>query len=259
MATICPICEGTGFRIARREDGMQFAENCICRVENRTRRLIGNARIPRRFENCSLEAYETTNPSSNSSLKKALNTARHFIEGYPLETKGKGLLFTGTKGLGKTHLAVSILRGLISERGASGVFWEHKELMECFRGAMFGDSSFGAENRILTSVLQSDVLVLDDLGDMTQSDWTWDTTSYILNSRYNAELSTIITTNFDNNAAMAPTTGPRDQFAEKRQTSTRTLGDRIGDRMWSRLQEMCVIVEMHGEDFRQKVKRASFA
>jgi DNA replication protein DnaC len=37
------------------------------------------------------------------------------------------------------------------------------------------------------------------------------------------------------------------------------LGDRIGDRIWSRLREMCVVVEMQGEDFRQKVKRASFA
>ena len=38
-----------------------------------------------------------------------------------------------------------------------------------------------------------------------------------------------------------------------------TLGDRITERMRSRLQEMCVVVEMQGEDFRQKVKRASFA
>ena len=38
-----------------------------------------------------------------------------------------------------------------------------------------------------------------------------------------------------------------------------TLGDRIGERMRSRLQEMCVVVEMHGKDFRQNVKRASFA
>jgi DNA replication protein DnaC len=38
-----------------------------------------------------------------------------------------------------------------------------------------------------------------------------------------------------------------------------SLGDRIGERMRSRLQEMCVVVEMSGEDFRQRVKRASFA
>jgi DNA replication protein DnaC len=37
-----------------------------------------------------------------------------------------------------------------------------------------------------------------------------------------------------------------------------TLGDRIGERMRSRLQEMCVVVEMQGEDFRQKIKRANF-
>jgi DNA replication protein DnaC len=37
-----------------------------------------------------------------------------------------------------------------------------------------------------------------------------------------------------------------------------TLGDRIGERMRSRLQEMCVVVEMRGKDFRQSVKRASF-
>jgi DNA replication protein DnaC len=47
--------------------------------------------------------------------------------------------------------------------------------------------------------------------------------------------------------------GPRAAVREE------TLGDRIGERMRSRLQEMCVVVEMSGEDFRQKVKRASFA
>ena len=37
-----------------------------------------------------------------------------------------------------------------------------------------------------------------------------------------------------------------------------TLGDRIGERMRSRLAEMCVVVEMHGEDFRRTVGRARF-
>jgi DNA replication protein DnaC len=38
-----------------------------------------------------------------------------------------------------------------------------------------------------------------------------------------------------------------------------TLGDRITERMRSRLQEMCVVVEMNGADFRQGAKRATFA
>ena len=37
-----------------------------------------------------------------------------------------------------------------------------------------------------------------------------------------------------------------------------TLGDRIGERMRSRLAEMCMRVEMTGKDFRQTVKRARF-
>ena len=190
----------------------------------------------------------------------ALNTAKRFAEGYPVETEGKGLLFTGSKGLGKTHLAVSILRSLISERGATGVFWEHKELMEELRAAMFGGGVAGAENKLLRAVTTCDILILDDLGDITPSDWSWDTTSHILNSRYNENLSTIVTTNLENRASLSTPGEPRDKFTEIKKSLARlTLGDRIGDRMWSRLQEMCVVVEMQGEDFRQKVKRASFA
>lgn len=42
-------------------------------------------------------------------------------------------------------------------------------------------------------------------------------------------------------------------------TVHRQREETLGERMRSRLQEMCVVVEMQGEDFRQKVKRASFA
>jgi DNA replication protein DnaC len=95
---------------------------------------------------------------------------------------------------------------------------------------------------------------------MTPSDWSWDTTSYILSSRYNESLSTIITTNLENSTKAPLPANPNDMFEKARRANTQTtLGDRIGERMRSRLQEMCVVVEMQGEDFRQKVKRASFA
>jgi DNA replication protein DnaC len=44
----------------------------------------------------------------------------------------------------------------------------------------------------------------------------------------------------------------------RKATRDETLGDRIGDRMRSRLMEMCVAVEMAGEDWRQTTKAASF-
>lgn len=260
MAETCAICGGLGMRLVLRESGDRFAEPCTCRIERRAGRMLSQARVPRRYQDCSLDSYETMHKTANASLKKALSIARRFAEGYPVETAGKGLLFTGSSGLGKTHLAVSILKSLIAERGVTGVFWEHKELLDSLR-AIYSNRTAGAEDKLLRSVTTCDLLVLDDLGDITPSDWSWDTTSYILNSRYNENLSTIITTNLENGAcAEAQPDQPYDKFEQIRRAVRReTLGDRIGERMRSRLQEMCMVVEMQGEDFRQKVKRARFA
>lgn len=260
MQDPCPICAGSGLRVVQQPDGHRFAQPCDCRLQRRAARNLEQARIPRRYELCSLDSYETVHKSANDSIKSALRTARKFAEGFPIETEGKGLLFTGSSGLGKTHLSVSILKSLITDRGATGVFWEHKELLDNLR-AIYSLRTAGAEDKLLKSVITCDLLVLDDLGDITPSDWSWDTTSYILNSRYNENRSTIITTNLANEPrAAASSSDPNDRFAEARRAVAReTLGDRIGERMRSRLQEMCVVVEMQGEDFRQRVKRASFA
>jgi len=85
----------------------------------------------------------------------------------------------------------------------------------------------------------------------------WDTVAHILNTRYNDRRTTIITTNYANLGPLG--SDPTDARGARAAVREETLGDRIGERMRSRLQEMCVVVEMQGEDFRQKVKRASFA
>jgi DNA replication protein DnaC len=109
------------------------------------------------------------------------------------------------------------------------------------------------------------VLVLDELGAAKPSDWVWDTVAHILNTRYNDRRTTIITTNYPNAEALgaSPLRKAYRKSAElddaERAMREETLGDRIGERMRSRLQEMCVVVEMSGKDFRQSVKRASFA
>ena len=260
VSEICPNCDGSGLQIIQKE-GRQYAQPCECRIQLRAAKLLEQARIPPRYKLCSLDNYDTVHPSASASIDDALFTARKFTNGYPVETAGKGLLFTGSSGLGKTHLAVSILKSLIAKRGATGYFWEHKELLDKLR-SIYSLRTAGAEDKLLQAVITCDVLVLDDLGDITPSDWSWDTTSYILNSRYNENRSTIITTNLNNAPGLTPvaTNEPFDRFSELRRAVTKeTLGDRIGERMRSRLQEMCVVVEMQGEDFRQKIKRASFA
>jgi DNA replication protein DnaC len=259
MAELCPICEGAGLRVVERPGGVRVAEPCVCRVERRTARMIEQARIPRRYQNCTLDEFDIF-PGSDTSLTTALITARNFVKAYPLETDGKGLLLVGDLGVGKTHLAVGILQSLILDRGARGLFYDYRDLLKEIQNS-YGRNDL-SERQILAPVFDAEVLVLDELGAAKPTDWVWDTVQHILNTRYNDRRTTIITTNYSNDRETAPDKFeglPRDKRDAARAMQTSTLGDRITDRMQSRLQEMCVLVEMHGIDFRQKVKRARFA
>ena len=179
------------------------------------------------------------------------------MESYPLETDGNGLLLTGSIGVGKTHLAVGILQALITERGATGLFYDYRELLKQVQNS-YNPRVAATELEILAPVFEAEVLVLDEIGASKPTDWVWDTVAHILNTRYNDRRTTIITTNYANlpPLGMAATEGAATQA--RMAMREETLGDRIGERMRSRLQEMCVIVEMQGEDFRQTAKRASF-
>jgi DNA replication protein DnaC len=214
--------------------------------------MLGRAHIPRRYEHCTLENYDTDLPYSHRTQGVALLTARKFIENYPLETGGRGLLLTGSIGVGKTHLAVGILQALVAERGATGLFYDYRDLLKQVQNS-YNAQVRETELEVLRPVFEAEVLVLDELGASKPTDWVWDTVAHILNTRYNDRRTTIITTNYAN---LGPLGGP--QKNPDKTAREETLGDRIGERMRSRLQEMCVVVEMQGEDFRQKVKRASF-
>jgi DNA replication protein DnaC len=88
------------------------------------------------------------------------------------------------------------------------------------------------------------VLLLDDLGAWKMTDWMNDTLFYILNVRYLAKRATLITTNYqdvDREAVLSADPMRRKEF----------LVERIGQRLRSRLMEMCLVVPMHGPDWRQ--------
>lgn len=251
MAEVCSICEGAGLRVVERE-GRQYAEECSCRILERAARRLKRAAVPRRYEHCTLESYETGFPSSHRSQAAALMRARRFVESYPLETDGTGLLLMGSIGVGKTHLATGILQALVVERGATGLFYDYRDLLKQVQNS-YNRQVQETELEILRPVFEAEVLVLDELGAAKPTDWVWDTVAHILNTRYNDRRTTIITTNYAN---LAPLTSVGADAGGRLREET--LGDRIGERMRSRLQEMCVVVEIQGEDFRQKVKRASF-
>ncbi len=246
MSGTCERCNGTGFRIVDRE-GREYALPCDCR-DARSKpgsedAFLSSCRVPPRYEHCTFDNFDTL----TSSQRQALERAKSYCAGYPYlrqEDEGLGLLFTGSNGVGKTHLAVAVLRELVTGKGAEGQFWDFHELIREIKRS-YDPETRTTEVQVLDPVVEADVLVLDDLGAWKMTDWMNDTLFYILNCRYIAKRTTIITTNYedvDREAAMAADPLVRKEY----------LVERIGLRLRSRLLEMCVVVPISGSDRRSQ-------
>jgi DNA replication protein DnaC len=149
-----------------------------------------------------------------------------------------------------------VLQRLVRERGAKGLFCDYRELLKSIQNS-YNPEVRTTELELLKPVFAAEVLVLDDLGAQKPNEWVWDTVALILNARYNSRQTTIVTTNWADLPAGAGIKFDK-EGAKHATIEDSTLGDRIGDRMRSRLAEMCVKVEMTGNDIRQSVKRARF-
>ena len=263
-ADVCPLCEGTGWKTAAASAANGGSTNdrisndrrvtrCDCRLRARGETLLTSARIPRRYEHCELSNYDTDFPGAHPSLEEAHFIASGFAK--KCDPRGdKGLLIIGKIGTGKTHLAVGIIKELIINRGLPCLFYDYRELLKEIQNS-YNSTVQTTELDVLRPVFETDVLVLDELGAVKPTEWVWDTVSLILNTRYNDNRTTIITTNFDDQ----PAAGAAGSLSPARAaTRGETLGDRIGERMRSRLHEMCRIVTLEGSDFRQKFRNANF-
>jgi DNA replication protein DnaC len=224
----CPKCHGTGMEIVAGKG----ARICDCR---KLRSQFENVRLPKRYDGFHFGSYhpQTGYPSQHRALKKAMQ----FTMEYP--AVDRGLLFMGTVGVGKTHLAVSILKGL-TERGFKCLFYDFGSLLKEIQDS-YNPNTQASELSVLSPVLMVDVLVLDELGATKPTDWVQDTLAHIINTRYNQKKFTIFTTNF-----LDERTDPRKEVLE----------DRISARTRSRLYEMCETVVMDGRDYRKNFDRS---
>ncbi len=229
-------------------DGDRFAADCECRLAQKGQERLSAALIPERYEHCTLDSFEfgLRAGGEDQILLQAQYMATKFVASYPVVNKGNGLLFTGSIGIGKTHLAIGILRALILDRGAGGIFCDYRDLLAQIKNSYNPEVAI-TEMEILKPIFNAEVVVLDELGAVKPTEWVWDTVAHVLNTRYLRRRTTIVTTNYADREAGAST-----QLREE------TLGDRIGERMRSRLNEMCQTIEMIGIDFRKTAGRASF-
>jgi len=232
---VCPTCFGTGMEVVPGKG----ARPCHCRKIDRRAALLQASRIPRRYEHCTIHSFE--NVDHEASKYFALGEADRLIKEYPVagNIEGRGLLFMGSVGVGKTHLAVAILRGLIERYGVQGLFYQSGSLLKEIQDS-YNPISQTSELKVLAPVFEADVLVLDELGASKPTDWVRDTLMQIINTRYNDKKLTIFTTNY---------------LDERRSdTDTReTLEERISVPLRSRLYEMCRTVVIEGRDYRKRL------
>lgn len=248
----CSVCNGLGLLRVLDSESRWVTRPCECQESRREEARFAAAHIPERYRHCTLDSFEASFPGADGTLSAAYRTAVNYAEKWPVDTSDSGLLFVGSIGVGKTHLATGILQRLVRHRGVKGLFCDYRELLKNIQNS-YNRQVEVTELELLRPVFSAEVLVIDDLGAQKPNDWVWDTVALILNSRYNEKRSTIITTNYPDLAAGGGARNDTERAAREL-----TLGDRIGDRMRSRLAEMCVRIEMKGQDFRQTVKRARF-
>src|SRR4030081_3834116 len=249
---VCPLCAGSGWKPVpgMPESGVT---RCDCQLKARGGALISSASIPKRYEHCELSNFTTDFPGADRSIALAQISASRFVQEFD-PRDGAGLLLVGGIGTGKTHLAVGILKEMIATRGTACLFCDYRELLKQIQNS-YNDSVKATELQVLRPVFEAEVLLLDELGAVKPTEWVWATVSLILNTRYNDTRTTIITTNF---ADARGASVVRSLSPARAATREETLGDRIGERMRSRLLVMGRIVKMEGPDFRQKFKSASF-
>lgn len=284
----CPICEGSGWKVVERttlgaravaaaqgaqasvaagESRTVWAVPCDCTQGDRSERTLVRARIPERYRHCDFENFETDIDIEqvpreqletwNRSLAHAKLIVRRFAEEFTPEAE-HGLLLMGPCGVGKTHLAVSALKEIV-QRGHGGLFYDYRELLKEIQDS-YNAVSQSTEMSVLEPVLTTELLVLDDVGSSKPSAWALETVGHVLNTRYNDKRATILTTNYldaDAGASFGPS--PPTRVAGGRAPMIEdSLTDRVGQRIRSRLYEMCRTVEITAPDYRKIARDAGF-
>jgi DNA replication protein DnaC len=226
----CPlgVCDGSGW-ILGPED---VARPCECR-EDRLRRARSRgiaSVIPAKYRGVSFDR-----PPVTEIEPMVVRVVRSFTEDLDANLdSGRGLWLMGDTGTGKTTLAMLISKQALAAGRAVAIYSLPKLLARIRRtyDAEPGQDSYLALFERLTSV---DLLHIDDLGAEKRSDWVLEQLYALVNERYEAQRSILVTTNMQEEA----------------------LEEQIGPRTVSRLVEICGDpLPLFGEDRRISVRGA---
>ena len=140
----------------------------------------------------------------------------------------KGLFIYGSVGTGKTHIAYALKKQWDEENPyRTAVFWNTPELLQNEKSD-FDRDNYSKKRSIERLKESKQLLILDDIGTETATGWVLDQLYMLINKRYNEMKPVIFTSNL----------------------SIEDIGKVLGDRIASRIVEMCDVIELTGDDKR---------
>ena len=226
MTEGCPlgVCDGSGFVV---DEQSRTASACRCRpgrIERHRARAL-SAVIPRRYRGVSFDRAPVT-----ELPEPQVRIVRRFVGALDENLgEGRGLWLHGGVGTGKTTLAMLVSRAALDAGRAVAIYSLPRLLAEI--RATFESDAQGSYVDFLGRLTTIDLLHIDDVGAEKSSEWVLEQLYAIVNGRYEEQRSIVITTNLERDA----------------------LAAQITERTVSRLEEMCSLVPLYGDDARRFV------
>ena len=200
---ICPLCNGTGWELYTGEDGREYARECSCgkRQEEIGKGRLRFASIPETYKDVRLKDMRFSfyeKPESKNVFKATAELVKWYLENLKEnEEAGKGMYFwSDTKGSGKTMLVTAIANELISEHKRYVKFATSLDILDEIR-ATYDPHSEDNESKLLSDLVNTDFLVIDDFGTERATDWAGEKFYQIVNKRYINKKVTFFTSNYD--------------------------------------------------------------
>ena len=189
-STTCPKCNGEKHIFFER-DGAPYAAPCECLKreieQKRLHELIRSARVPERYINKTLANF------IQFRQPEAFKVAKLFTENWnAIKNQGRGIIFVGDVGTGKTHLSFAVFNELIRQ-GINGLAVTVPDLMDDLKPRR--NDSTERQAAQIEALKTVDLLLLDDLGAQRNTPWVTERLFIIINARYNNMRPTLITSN----------------------------------------------------------------